>query len=238
MIPSILSKKYFQKKTQGKSVEFVLTHQYKSLESIPTVIGKSDSTIILKAAITKKGTKNPCANAIDKQDGCFKEPPFSLKNHNSSLKKKSKEQHLLTCNKSASLTKNCHSASTSARQNSNSKCEHSGHGKCSNSVHHTDHLQSHVDHKRRLHRNNSCSSDRGARYRSHSASSSTSYVSRSLDHNPTVSNTSLDSNDLDSNDSEQSINDCIAYAQILLEAIGNASTQINNNSSRFVSNQR
>lgn len=145
---------------------------------------------------------------------------------------------MLTCNKSASITNNCQIASTSARRNSNSnsKCDHSGHAKCINSMNHSDHLQMNLDNKRRLRRNNSCSSDRGVRYRSHSASSSTSYVSRSLDQNTTISNTSLDSNDLGSNESVQSINDCIAYAQILLETMGNASTHINNNSSRFVSN--
>lgn len=222
-----------QKKSQGKSVEFVLTHQYKSLENIPTLLAKNNSIIVPKTAIAKSTVYNHnCSSSLEKRESCLK---GSTKNATSSLRKKSKEPHLLTCVKSASVAlANSHNCGKSSASRRESKCEQCGHIKCFNSVNSRDHVLSKTNESTNLCRNNSNVSDRGSRFRSHSASS-TSYVTRSLDNNETRSITSLDSNDVGCNGDELSIRDRIAYAQIFLEAIGNASTQKNINSSRFVS---
>lgn len=195
------------------------------------VTAKNDCTTDLKTSITK-----PTRSCINNRDSCLKES--LLKNHNSSLKKKSKEHHLITCNKrtlvtSTNVQSNIGSNSTATLRDS--KCDQCGHTKCFNSMNHSrDTIQPISVDEKRLCRNNSCSSDRGSRYRSHSASSATC-VNRKSDNNESLSTSSFESNLLAAQSSERSIRDRIAYAQIFLEAIGNASTQRNNNSSRFVS---
>lgn len=173
---------------------------------------------------------------MNNRESCLKES--LLKNHNSSLKKKAKEHHLLTCNKSSLLAGSNvqpHVASNSTSTLRDSKCDQCGHSKCINSSNHSRDITQPISADgKRLCRNNSCSSDRGSRYRSHSASSAT-FVTRSLDNNESVSTSSLESNTAGGPGIERSIRDRIAYAQIFLEAIGNASTQRNSNSSRFVS---
>lgn len=192
---------------------------------------KSDSTTGLKRVSIHPSSSNTTThvNHADGHEPTHETPVSNLKNNNSSLKKKSKEQHLLTCNKSASLTR----PSLTSSMRPDSKCDHCGHVKC---INRREHLRlSSLGDGRKLNRNNSCSSDRGVRYRSRSASS-TSYVSRSLENHESQSVTSLDANDLTClRGGEPNIRDRIEYAQIFLEAIGNASTQTNSNSSRFVS---
>lgn len=220
----------FQKKSQGKSVEFVLTHQYKSLEHIPTEsIKRGESTTELKAS-TSKPSKSCINNRNDSHDSYQKECASNQKNITSSLKKKAKEHHLLTCNKSTSLTgaNTQHHIASNLNKKNHSKCDQCGHSRCYNTVNNRDSLPTNLVDTKRLCRNNSCSSDRGIRYRSHSASSTT----RSLENNESISTASLDSNYMGC---FGSIKDRIAYAQIFLEAFGNACTQQNNNSSRFVS---